>query len=109
MLACISEENLFDNHLDINAIAEEEEEEECEGERLLGMLGKGSYSEPDLSRICDDEDVCDECGEDGNGLNGDGGVLLTRQRTWHPQNRSDEAATEAAGRLPVIAEVTSFV
>ena len=82
------------------------------------MLGKGSYSEPDLSRICDDdEDECDECEVD-NGLEAaaDPGGLLTRQRTWHPGGRGvSEAAAEAAaaaaaaGRLPVIAEVTSFV
>ena len=79
------------------------------------MLGKGSYSEPDLSRICDDDDdECDEC-EVNNGLEAaDPGGLLTRQRTWHPGGRGvSEAAAEAAaaaevGRLPVIAEVTSF-
>ena len=81
------------------------------------MLGKGSYSEPDLSRICDDDnDDCDEC-EVNNGLEAaadPGGGLLTRQRTWHPGGRgvseaAAEAAAAAAGRLPVIAEVTSFV
>ena len=90
-------------------LVEEEEEEE-----LRGMLGKGSFSEPDLSRICDDEDgECDECEADG-GLQvdpgGDGGGLLTRQRTWHHSNGGREASAAAApGRLPVIKEVTSFV
>ena len=95
-------------------LVEEEEEEE----EMRGMLGKGSYSEPDLSRICDDEDgECGECEAD-SGLQGDpggGGGLLTRQRTWHHSNGGGggggrEAVVAAApGRLPVIKEVTSFV
>ena len=83
------------------------------------MLGTGSYSEPDLSRICDDDHECDEC-EVNNGLVAavavDPGGLLTRQRTWHPGGRgrgvsvaAGAAAAAEAGRLPVIAEVTSFV
>ena len=93
-------------------LVEEEEEEE-----LRGMLGKGSYSEPDLSRICNDDDgECDECEAD-SGLQGDpggggGGGLLTRQRTWHHTNGGggrEAGAAAVPGRLPVIKEVTSFV
>ena len=95
-------------------LVEEEEEEE-----LRGMLGKGSFSEPDLSRICDDDDdgECDECEAD-SGLQGDpggggGGGLLTRQRTWHHSNGGgggrEAGAAAVPGRLPVIKEVTSFV
>lgn len=129
LLTCISEENLFENNLDVIAAAEDEREEE-----LRGMLGgKGSYSEPDLSRICDDE--CEDCEDDlrghsglHNGLHVDSG--LTRQSTWHhfaaknnnsvktkakvsrPSFKAGQAAVAAAAaaeRLPAIAEVTSFV
>ena len=92
--------------------------EEDEVEELRGMLGKGSFSEPDLSRICNDDDdgQCDECEAD-SGLQGDpggggGGGLLTRQRTWHHTNGGggrEAGAAAVPGRLPVIKEVTSFV
>lgn len=100
---------------------------------MLG--GKGSYSEPDLSRICDDE--CDECEDDlrghsdiHNGLHVAADSGLTRQSTWHhfaaknnnsvkakakvsrPSFKAGQAAVAAgavAERLPAIAEVTSFV
>ena len=63
--------------------------EEEEVEELRGMLGKGSYSEPDLSRICNDDDdgQCDECEAD-SGLQGDmyGGIFSSspagRRENW---------------------------
>ena len=136
LLTCISEENLFEDNLEEN-----DEQEELLGGgggggrrgMLLSVGGAGggaSYSEPDLSRICDKCDECDDGADDETLCKAaDADWSLTRQRTWHhfaknggggggggrggwkPRGAAEALATAAAagGRLPVIAEVTSFV